>query len=62
MKEEISKISSDNLNILQSNENMSTDINQYESNIYNFESGNNRLKNEVKFLKGKYLANEEELK
>ena len=62
MKEEISKISSDNLNILQSNENMSTDINQYENNIYNFESGNNRLKNEVKFLKGKYLANEEELK
>ena len=62
MKQEITKISSDNSNILQNNENMGAKINEYENSIYNYESDNNRLKNEVQIWKEKYLANEAELK
>ena len=62
MKQEITKISSDNSNILQSNENMNTKINEYENNLYNFETDNNRLKNEVEIWKEKYMANDQELK
>ena len=62
MKQEITKMSSDNSNILQNNENMNTKINEYENSIYNYESDNNRLKNEVELWKEKYMANETELK
>ena len=62
MKQQISKISSDNSNILQNNEEMNSKINEYENSIYNFESDNNRLKSEVEIWKEKYMANEEELK
>jgi len=62
MKQQISKISSDNSNIKQNNEEMNTKINEYENSIYNIESDNNRLKSEVEIWKEKYMANEEELK
>jgi chromosome segregation ATPase len=62
MKQELSKISSDNSNILQNNENMNSKINEYENNIYNYESDNNRLQGEVQLWKEKYMANEVELK
>ena len=62
MKQQISKISSDNTNFIQNNENMNNKINEYENNLYNCENDNNRLKNEVQILKEKYMANEIELK
>ena len=62
MKHEITKISSDNSNILQSNENMNTKINEIENTLYSYESDNNRLKSEVEIWKEKYMANEVELK
>ena len=62
MKQEISKISSDNSNILQSNENMNSKISEYQNNLYNYESDNKRLKGEVQLWKEKYMANELELK
>lgn len=62
MKQEISKISSDNSNILQSNENMNSKISEYQNNLYNYESDNKRLKGEVQLWKEKYMANEVELK
>ncbi len=62
MKQELSKITTDNSNILQSNENMNSKLNEYENNIYNYESDNNRLKGEVQVWKEKYMANEVELK
>ena len=62
MKQEISKISSDNSNILQSNENMNSKISEYQNNLYNYESDNKRLKGEIQLWKEKYMANELELK
>ena len=62
MKKEMSKMSSDNSNILQSNENMNSKINEYQNNLYNYESDNNRLKSELEIWKEKYAANEVELK
>ena len=62
MKQQITKISSDNTNILQNNEAMNTKINEYENNLYNIESDNNRLKSEMEIWKEKYMANEMELK
>ena len=62
MKQEINKISSDNNIFMQNNENMNIKINEYENNLYNYENDNNRLKNEVKIWKEKYMANEIELK
>ena len=62
MKQQISKISSDNTNFIQNNENMNNKINEYENNLYNCENDNNRLKNEVQIWKEKYMANEIELK
>ena len=62
MKQQISKISCDNNNIIQNNEDMNNKITEYETNLYNCENDNNRLKNEIELWKEKYLANEVELK
>ena len=62
MKQQLSKISYDNSNIIQSNENMNNKLNEYENNLYNCENDNDRLRNEVEALKEKCLAKEMELK
>ena len=62
MKQQISKIASDNTHIIRNNEDMNNRINEYENSLYNFENDNNRLKNEIELWKEKYLANEMELK
>ena len=62
MKQQINKISSDNSNIIQNNEDMNHIINEYENNLCIYENDNNRLKNEIQLWKEKYLANEMEMK